>query len=138
MAEERPKRQRKKRSARDVEAGMEDEYPMVDGLIDNPLAVMPPLPGTVAMHAHEHLQIVTGPHQPPNEFFQRALIPGPSGVPDGRPPILLERTEEELDDGEDEPDWAVRIGTEPPPLWGGKRKASEEPDEKENKKCRNE
>ena len=136
MAEERPKRQRKKRSARDVEAGMEDEYPMVEGLIDNPLAVMPPLPGTVAMHAHEHLQIVTGPHQPPNEFYQRALIPGPS---DGRPPMLLERTEEELDDGEDEPDWAVRIGTAPPPLWAGKRRASEEPDEqKETKKGRNE
>jgi hypothetical protein len=134
MAEEKPKRQRKKRSSRDVEAGMEDDYSMVDGLIDNSLAPMQPLPGQVAMHPHEHLQMVPGPHQVPNGFYQRALIPGPSV--ENRPPMILERTEEELDDGEEE--WAVKIGDDPPPLWG-KRKASEEPDEQKlNKKGRNE
>ena len=138
MAEVKPKRQRKKRSSRDVEAGMEDDYPMVDGLIDNPLAAMQPLPGTVVMHAHEHLQIVTGPHHAPNGFYQRALMPGPSCAPDGRPPMILERTEEELDDGEDEPGWTVKVGNDPPPLWT-KRKADEEADEqKQNKKSRNE
>jgi len=136
MAEEKPKRQRKKRSSRDVEAGMEDDYSMVDGLIDNPLAPMQPLPGQVAMHPHEHLQMVPGPHQVPNGFYQRALITGPGVVPESRPPMLLERTEEELDDGDDT-EWVVKIGNEPPPLWG-KRKASEEPeDQKQIKKGRN-
>ncbi|KAK2461798.1 hypothetical protein APHAL10511_006261 [Amanita phalloides] len=131
MAEEKPKRQRKKK---EVELGLQDNYAMVERLIENPSHPLQGM-GSIPLHGHEHFQMVAGLHQTSNGLYARALMPGPSDQ--NRRPILVERAEEELDDGEEETEWAVRIGNASPPEWG-KRKAAEEPDEQpENKKSRN-
>lgn len=51
--------------------------------------------------------------------------PVESGPSTSRVFVRNSPAEEELEDGEDSEEWAVRIGNEPPPKWG-KRPASEE------------
>lgn len=51
--------------------------------------------------------------------------PVDSGPSTSRAFVRRSPAEEELEDGEDSEEWAVRIGNEPPPKWG-KRHASEE------------
>lgn len=51
--------------------------------------------------------------------------PVKSGPSTSRAVVRSSPAEEELEDGEDSEEWAVRIGNEPPPKWG-KRSASEE------------
>lgn len=60
------------------------------------------------------------------------ILPAPPTVPLDRPTVMKSTNEEEMEDGEDSPEWAVRVGNAPPPSWG-KRKASED-DEKDVKK----
>ena len=142
MAEDKPKRQRKKRSSKDMELAAEEEYPIVDAFIGDPSIPLPGiqhLSGAIAVHGHEHLQMIPNLRQEPTGLYQRTMIQGPSDAPQNRPPMLLERAEEELDDGEEEEEWPVRVGNAPPPVWG-KRKATEELEEaQENfKKSKNE
>ncbi|KAM6498253.1 hypothetical protein JOM56_006201 [Amanita muscaria] len=138
MAEDKPKRPRKKRASKDLEPGAEEEFHVVDGFIGDPPIPLPGIPGTIAMHGHGPLQMMPGLHQAPNGLYHREMIPGPNDLPQDRSPALLERAEEELDECEEEEEWAVRVGNAPPPLWG-KRKAMEELEEpQENKRSRNE
>ena len=58
-----------------------------------------------------------------------------STVPLDRPTVRESADEEEMEDPEDSPDWAVRVGDAPPPSWG-KRKASNDGDKDVNKKGR--
>ncbi|PFH54620.1 hypothetical protein AMATHDRAFT_134906, partial [Amanita thiersii Skay4041] len=155
MAEEKPKRQRKKRSSKDSENLADEEFTTsvpAEGLVHN--STMPPMPpghviplhGTMSIHEHEHLQVVQGLHHEHNGLYAASILPGPSDAPpppppltsQSRTPLILERTEEELDDGEEESEWAVRVGNAPPPAWG-KRKAVEQPEEQpESKKSHTE
>ena len=63
------------------------------------------------------------------------ILPSPSIVPLDRPTIRKSADEEELEDTEDSPEWAVRVGDVPPPSWG-KRKASDDGGKDDNKKGR--
>ncbi|KAJ6574920.1 hypothetical protein B0H19DRAFT_1126385 [Mycena capillaripes] len=59
-------------------------------------------------------------NEPPGVMYQGTPGVGPTPVADKPSPA-----EEEMD--EEESEWAVRVGTSPPPMWG-KRRASHEPD----------
>jgi hypothetical protein len=57
-------------------------------------------------------------HELPGMMYE-GMPAGPSNIPESR------RAEEEMD--EEGGDWAVRVGTSPPPVWG-KRRASQDAD----------
>jgi hypothetical protein len=59
------------------------------------------------------------------------ILPAPPALPLDRPTVRDSPDEEEMEDAEDSPEWAVRVGDAPPPSWG-KRKASN--DEKDDNK----
>ena len=63
------------------------------------------------------------------------ILPAPSTVPLDRPTVRKSPNEEEMEDAEDSPEWAVRVGDAPPPSWG-KRKASDDDEKGVNKKGR--
>ncbi|KAJ8515265.1 hypothetical protein ONZ45_g7298 [Pleurotus djamor] len=44
--------------------------------------------------------------------------------------------EEEMDDNEDDPEWAVRIGNAPPPAWAKRRASGEHPEASPSKRVR--
>jgi len=51
------------------------------------------------------------------------ILPAPSAVSLNRSTVRKSPDEEEMEDAEESPEWAVRVGDAPPPAWG-KRKAS--------------
>jgi hypothetical protein len=61
------------------------------------------------------------------------VSPVDSGPSTSRALVRRSPAEEELEDGEDSEEWAVRIGNEPPPNWG-KRPASEESEAQNSRK----
>jgi hypothetical protein len=65
------------------------------------------------------------------------ILPAPSTVSLDRPTVRKSpnEDEEEMEDAEDSPEWAVRVGDAPPPSWG-KRKASDDGERDDNKKGR--
>lgn len=63
------------------------------------------------------------------------ILPAPSTLPLDRPTVRKSADEEEMEDAEDSPEWAVRVGDAPPPSWG-KRKASDDGGKDDNKKGR--
>jgi hypothetical protein len=63
------------------------------------------------------------------------ILPAPSTVPLDRPTVRKSPDEEEMEDAEDSPEWAVRVGDASPPSWG-KRKASDDDEGDVNKKGR--
>jgi hypothetical protein len=63
------------------------------------------------------------------------ILPTPSSVPLDRSTIRNSPAEEEMDDMEEETEWAVRIGDSSPPTWG-KRKAVDEGYQDKDKRLR--
>jgi chemotaxis protein histidine kinase CheA len=63
------------------------------------------------------------------------ILPAPSTVSLDRATVRKSADEEEMEDAEDSPEWAVRVGDAPPPSWG-KRKASDDGEKDVNKKGR--
>ncbi|KAG1755122.1 uncharacterized protein EDB91DRAFT_1277214 [Suillus paluster] len=97
--EEKPKRPRKKRT-KPAEQNLHNQEMIIGGINGN------------------------GAEVPVIVFDVSGIDPGPST---SRAVIRNSPAEEEMEDGEDSEEWAVRIGDEPPPNWG-KRPASEESD----------
>ena len=104
------------------------------------MTVLPSVPSNIQMdptmlpapeHHYTMLQDIAGV-----EAAYSNILPAPSTVPLDRPTVRKSPDEEEMEDAEDSPEWAVRVGDAPPPSWG-KRKASDD-DEKDvsNKKGR--
>jgi hypothetical protein len=63
------------------------------------------------------------------------ILSASSTVPLHRSIVRKSPDEEEMEDAEESPEWAVRIGDAPPPAWG-KRKASDGDETDVNKKGR--
>ena len=63
------------------------------------------------------------------------ILPATSTVPLDRPTVRESADEEEMEDTDDSPEWAVRVGNAPPPSWG-KRKAGDDGERDANKKGR--
>ncbi|KAG0709028.1 hypothetical protein DFH29DRAFT_890225 [Suillus ampliporus] len=97
--EEKPKRPRRKR-AKPAEQNLHNQEMIIGGINGN------------------------GAEVPVIVFDALGMDPGPST---SRAVVRSSPAEEEMEDGEDSEEWAVRIGNEPPPNWG-KRPASEESD----------
>jgi hypothetical protein len=78
------------------------------------------IPGMGQLHGIAEMPEVAGmyPH----------ILPVPESGPLDRSAVRKSPAEEEMDDVEEGSEWAVKVGTAPPPIWG-KRKASEEADE---------
>ena len=62
------------------------------------------------------------------------ILPTPSTVPLDRPTVR-KSLEEEMEDTEDGPEWAIRVGDAPPPSWA-KRKTSNDVEQDVYKKRR--
>ncbi|THH20002.1 hypothetical protein EW146_g1267 [Bondarzewia mesenterica] len=145
--EEKQKRSRKRKNvAGGSGVGPDDDFmhagphmhlampmPVQNGHHNEGLAMITPMP--VGMY----------PHPPPHDHTRTPLphmnhLPAPGGGPmDANVPapglMLIRKSpaEEEMED--DETEWAVRVGNDPPPAWG-KRKSSEEREEEEVKRQR--
>lgn len=63
------------------------------------------------------------------------ILPAPSTVPLDRSTVRKSPDEEEMDDVDESPEWAIRVGDAPPPAWG-KRKASYDDEIDINKRAR--
>lgn len=51
-------------------------------------------------------------------------------------PVRRSPAEEEMDDTEDDPEWAIRIGNAPPPAWAKRKASAEHPDASPSKRPR--
>lgn len=128
QAEEKPKRPRgRKRTGRNEPNDEYVEHEMV------------PMPIVYAIPMDSHYG--SGPQHPQHQFIHESVPPGmplqmPASpqpgtqmhAPGGGPLDNVVRNspaEEEMDDADEDPDFAVRVGNAPPPIWG-KRKASDE------------
>jgi hypothetical protein len=104
------------------------------------MSILPSGPGSIQMdptmlHAPEHhyTMAVLQDIARDGEAYS-TILPAPSTVPLDRSTVRKSPNEEEMEDAEESPEWAVRVGDAPPPAWG-KRKASD--DERDvNKKGR--
>ena len=129
QAEEKPRR-RKKRSK--VEQPMNPgEFPVNASV----MTILPPGPSNMQMDP-------TMPRAPEHHYTMLPDMPDIAGVGgaysdilSAPPTVRKSPDEEEMEDGEDSPEWAVRIGDAPPPSWG-KRKASDDDEKDVNKKGR--
>lgn len=131
QAEAKPKRGRRKRTKNQEFPGSDAEY--------GEHGVPMPMPIVYAIPMDSHYD--TGaPHQLIHPSIPHGLplpIPAPSlgtsmHAPGSGPldaaSVRNSPAEEEMDDGDEDPDFAgVRVGNAPPPSWG-KRKASDEPE----------
>lgn len=136
QAEERPKRPRKKRT-KDQNQKDEDEFNSDTNNynLDTELSSMP-LPSTIPpmlsmsmgppLSSQDGLPLTAPPNSDPAAAAFQRLIPtsinGSMRTPIyAGPSTRLQPAEEEMEEGDE---WAVRVGNDPPPLWG-KRKAGE-------------
>ncbi|KAA1471562.1 hypothetical protein DENSPDRAFT_837586 [Dentipellis sp. KUC8613] len=151
--EEKPKRSRK-RKTNDANAGA--------GPSDEDLAhLAPPVHSAIPVHMNGHeLQhgglpplapIPAGMYAPPPHHMHphphgmpMGHMPAPGGGPldgPGPPPpgmMLLRKSpvEEELELEDDEIDWEVRVGDDPPPVWGKRKVCEEHSSNDANKRAR--
>lgn len=111
-----------------------DEFPAtasVMTLLSGPSSIqMDPTMLPAPEHHYTMLQDIAGV----GEAYTNVL-PAPSTVPLDPPTVRKSADEEEMEDVEDSPEWAVRVGDAPPPSWG-KRKASDDDGNDVNKKRR--
>ncbi|KAL0950990.1 hypothetical protein HGRIS_007736 [Hohenbuehelia grisea] len=158
QTEDKPKRPRKKRGPRpsaDAPPGSGFITPDDPNKLDEEFVVgssngVPGIPGLgqitmpgIAMHpgmlvGPPGMQVMPGmppmlAHPPPHP--EMLYAPGPA--PAGSTPVRKSPAEEEMEDGEDGAEWAVRVGNDAPPVWA-KRKAPEdeldgEPAQKRNR-----
>ena len=128
QAEAKPKRGRRKRVGRNQDA-TDDEFGDHDMPMPMPVVYAIPMDasyGPVGPHQLAYGPLPPGmtlpmPAPPPHGGMH---APG-SGPLDGSS-VRKSPAEEEMDDGEEDPDFvAVRVGNAPPPPWG-KRKTTEE------------
>ena len=123
QAEEKPKRSRKKRVKAAEQPVNPGEFPA------NASVMLLPGPSSIQMdstmlpapeHQYTLLQNISGV-----AGAYSNILPAPSTVPLDRPTVRKGADEEEMEDAEDSPEWAIRVGDAPPPSWG-KRKASDD------------
>jgi hypothetical protein len=118
QAEEKPKRNRKKRT-RNTELP-DEEYA---GASDAKSEVVPAIVGILGMQGMSDMMPgmsgVVGMYSSMGDPLHAH-----SGGPFDRPTINNTPAEEEMDDTEEGGEWAVRIGNDPPPQWA-KRKPEE-------------
>jgi len=87
------------------------------------MPVSPPVPVELYLQGHPHLH-----NLPPHVNPIQATADGPVGLRVGQDNVVVVRkspAEEEMED--EEPEWEVKVGHEPPPAWAAKRKAGEDP-----------
>jgi hypothetical protein len=87
------------------------------------MPVSPPVPVELYQQGHPHLH-----NLPPHVNPIQATADGPVGLRVGQDNVVVVRkspAEEEMED--EEPEWEVKVGHEPPPAWAAKRKAGEDP-----------
>lgn len=88
------------------------------------MPVQPPVPVDLYQQSHPHLH-----NLPPHVNQIQATADGSVGLRVGQDHMVVtvrkSPTEEEMED-EEEVEWEVKVGSDPPPAWG-KRKAGEDP-----------
>jgi hypothetical protein len=133
QAEEKPKRSRKKRVKAAEQPMNPDEFPAnasVMTILPTGPIQMDPTMLPAPEHHYSMLQDIAGVGGAYSN-----ILPAPSTVPLDRATVRESANEEEMEDAEDSPEWAVRVGDAPPPSWG-KRKASDDGEKDVNKKGR--
>lgn len=130
QAEAKPKRGRRKRGARNQENVVSDEeLGEQRDMQSMSMPVVYAIPMGAGQYGSEQLMQGSLPRDlplpmpaPPPATNMHA----PGGGPLDGASVRKSPAEEEMEDGEEDPDFAnVRVGNEPPPTWG-KRKATEE------------
>ncbi|KAF9015313.1 hypothetical protein BDQ17DRAFT_1269058 [Cyathus striatus] len=127
--EEKAKRPRKKRP-KAIDASMDEDYQgAVEALIG-----LPGLPASISSTLSSQMNMVgqqqmhAAPQPQGSGNMYHPLLPS-HPVTQLQTlqnlPVRQSPTKEEMEENEDDPEWAVRIGDEPPPSWS-KRKASSE------------
>jgi hypothetical protein len=129
QAEEKPKRTRKKKVKAIEQFSQVEAFASVNGI--PPLSVgvanqLPPM-DTSGMGTSHHLHHTMTALQDLSDVGNAysTILPAPSSVPLDRSTIRNSPAEEEMDETEEGPEWAVRVGDSPPPAWA-KRKAADE------------
>jgi len=140
QAEAKSKRGRRKRGGRNQEFhGSDDEFGEHDMPMPMPVVYAIPMDASYGPGAPH--QLTYGPLPPGMSLPMPAPPPNggmhaPGGGPLDASSVRKSPAEEEMDDGEDDPDFAaVRVGNAPPPPWG-KRKATEDPEDQSSNKRR--
>jgi|SRR5882762_5543485 hypothetical protein len=130
QAESKPKRGRRKRGGRNQEFhGSDDEY---ERDMPMPMPVVYAIPMDASYGPGVTHQLAYGPLPPAMSLPMPAPPPNGSMHAYGSGPldagsVRKSPAEEEMDDGDEDPDFAaMRVGNAPPPPWG-KRKATDEP-----------
>lgn len=130
QAEAKPKKTRRKRGSANENNLSQDQYgePHDMGAVGAmPMVYAAPMDGQYNPGMHTPMQALPMPALPPPSNS----IHAPGGGPLDAASVRKSPAEEEM---EEDPDFAnVRVGTEPPPLWG-KRKASEKPEGDDSRK----
>ncbi|KIM85362.1 hypothetical protein PILCRDRAFT_778079 [Piloderma croceum F 1598] len=140
QAEAKSKRGRRKRGGRNQEFhGSDDEFGEHD--MPMPMPVVYAIPMDASYGPGVPHQLTYGPLPPGMSLPMPAPPPNggmhaPGGGPLDASSVRKSPAEEEMDDGEDDPDFAaVRVGNAPPPPWG-KRKATEDLEDQSSNKRR--
>jgi len=138
QAEEKPKRTRKKKIQAIEQISPAQELTNMNGIPPHSagLSPLPPMEvsGMGTMHHLHHTMAALQDLSDVGNAYS-AILPTPSSVPLDRSTIRNSPAEEEMDDMEDETEWAVRIGDSSPPTWG-KRKALDEGYQDKDKRSR--
>ena len=88
------------------------------------MAILPSRPSSTQMDP-EHRYTMASLQDIATVGAYSTILPVPSTMPLDRSSVRRSPDEEEMEDTEESPDWAVRVGDAPPPAWG-KRKASDD------------
>lgn len=125
-------RKRKARSTEDLPLQtQEDNYHQID-----PQLVDLPISGPSQLHT----TMIDGPVQPTTSQDTAqarayvSMMPGSSGIPLDNVRASSNQDEENI--GESSGEWAVRIGDEPPPMWGKDQSVDPDPDHRAAKRPR--